>query len=156
MHCIRSSILQHLGLRVSVRPVLLLQNKNAAFKSIGITNFTSSADGSQDQILNRVIELVKKYDKTNASKVKKTAAVSLCVASVVFSEDVCKHGLVIQVTEKADFNKDLSLDSLDRVELVMAIEEEFSIEIPEEKADKLTCCGDIATYILSETHPKNI
>lgn len=60
----------------------------------------------------------------------------------------------LQVTEKADFQKDLSLDSLDKVELVMAIEEEFSIEIPEEKADKLTCCGDVATYILSETHPK--
>lgn len=36
----------------------------------------------------------------------------------------------------------------------MAIEEEFSIEIPDEKADKLTCCGDVATYILSETPTK--
>ena len=55
-----------------------------------------------------------------------------------------------QVTETADFQKDLSLDSLDRVELVMAFEEEFSIEIPEEKADKLTCCANIARYIVSE------
>lgn len=46
------------------------------------------------------------------------------------------------------------MDSLDRVEIVMAIEEEFSIEIPEEKADKLTCCGDVATYIVSQTLPK--
>ncbi|CAE6213594.1 unnamed protein product [Arabidopsis arenosa] len=127
MHCIRSSILQHLRLRVSVRPTLLLQNENG-FKSIGYMNFTSeaAADGGQDQILSRVIELVKKYDKTNTSK----------------------------VTERADFQKDLSLDSLDKVELVMAIEEEFSIEIPDEKADKLTCCGDVATYILSETPTK--
>jgi NADH dehydrogenase (ubiquinone) 1 alpha/beta subcomplex 1 len=50
-----------------------------------------------------------------------------------------------QVTETADFQKDLCLDSLDRVELVMAFEEEFSIEIPEEKADKLTCCADVAS-----------
>ncbi|AED95542.1 Acyl carrier protein 3 [Arabidopsis thaliana] len=127
MHCIRSSILQHLRLRVSVRPTSLLQNENG-FKSIGIFNFTSeaAADGGQDQILSRVIELVKKYDKTNTS----------------------------EVTERADFQKDLSLDSLDKTELVMAIEEEFSIEIPDEKADKLTCCGDVATYILSETPTK--
>ncbi|PIA58394.1 hypothetical protein AQUCO_00500367v1, partial [Aquilegia coerulea] len=51
------------------------------------------------------------------------------------------------VTETADFRKDLSLDSLDRVELVMALEEEFAIEIPEEEADKLTCCADVAKYI---------
>lgn len=55
-----------------------------------------------------------------------------------------------QVTETADFQKDLSLDSLDRVELVMAFEQEFSIEIPDEKADKLTCCADVARYITSK------
>lgn len=41
------------------------------------------------------------------------------------------------------------MDSLDRVELVMAFEQEFSIEIPDEKADKLTCCADVAKYIAS-------
>lgn len=55
-----------------------------------------------------------------------------------------------QVTETADFQKDLNLDSLDRVELVMVFEEEISIEIPEEKADKLTCCADIAKYMAEE------
>ncbi len=59
-----------------------------------------------------------------------------------------------QVTEKADFQKDLSLDSLDRVELVMAFEEEFSIEIPDEKADKLSCCADVAKYIVSGAEQK--
>ena len=54
-----------------------------------------------------------------------------------------------QVNETADFQKDLNLDSLDRVELVMAFEQEFSIEIPDEKADKLTCCADVAKYIAS-------
>lgn len=51
------------------------------------------------------------------------------------------------MTEAADFQKDLSLDSLDRVELVMAFEQEFSIQIPDDKADKLTCCADVAKYI---------
>lgn len=59
-----------------------------------------------------------------------------------------------QVTEKADFQKDLSLDSLDRVELVMAIEQEFSVEIPEEKADQLKCCADVTEYIISAADHK--
>lgn len=59
-----------------------------------------------------------------------------------------------QVTEKADFQKDLCLDSLDRVELVMAFEQEFSIEIPEEKADELKCCADVAKYIISGDEQK--
>lgn len=64
----------------------------------------------------------------------------------------------LQVTETADFQKDLSLDSLDRVELVMAFEQEFSIEIPDDKADKLTCCADVAKYIISESqiNDKNV
>lgn len=60
----------------------------------------------------------------------------------------------LQVTETADFQKDLSLDSLDRVELVMAFEEEFSIEIPDEEADKLKCCADVAKYIKSGADKK--
>ncbi|XP_061344389.1 LOW QUALITY PROTEIN: acyl carrier protein 3, mitochondrial [Gastrolobium bilobum] len=77
-----------------------------------------STVASSDLILDRVIALAKKYDKIDASK----------------------------VTETADFQKDLNLDSLDRVEL---LEEEFLVEIPDEKADKLTCCADVAKYIAS-------
>lgn len=60
----------------------------------------------------------------------------------------------LQVTEKADFQKDLSLDSLDKVELVMSFEQEFSIEIPEEEADKLSCCADVARYLASAVEEK--
>ncbi len=52
-----------------------------------------------------------------------------------------------QVTEKAKFVEDLGADSLDTVELVMALEEEFSIEIPDEDAEKITSVGDAVTYI---------
>lgn len=38
----------------------------------------------------------------------------------------------------------------------MALEEEFSIEIPDEKADKLACCADIAKYIASGADQKNL
>lgn len=83
---------------------------------------------SHDQIMTQVIGLVEKFDKIDATK----------------------------VTETADFQKDLCLDSLDRVELVMAFEQEFSIEIPDEKADRLTCCADVAKYIISEAQQKNM
>ena len=52
-----------------------------------------------------------------------------------------------QVTEEAKFVEDLGADSLDTVELVMALEEEFSIEIPDEDAEKIASVGDAIKYI---------
>ncbi|KAJ6317066.1 hypothetical protein OIU78_020196 [Salix suchowensis] len=109
-----------MGLRGSAEQLLFAQRGNV-FKQLR-WQMCTSAGNSPDQIMDRVIELVKKFDKIDANR----------------------------VTEAADFQKDLSLDSLDRVELVMAFEQEFSIEIPEEKADKLTCCADVAKYIVSK------
>ncbi len=57
-----------------------------------------------------------------------------------------------EVTEKASFVDDLGADSLDTVELVMALEEEFNIEISDEDAEKLRTVGDAVTYI--ESHAK--
>ena len=51
------------------------------------------------------------------------------------------------MTEKAKFVEDLGADSLDTVELVMALEEEFSLEIPDEDAEKITSVGDAIDYI---------
>ncbi len=52
-----------------------------------------------------------------------------------------------QVTENAKFVEDLGADSLDTVELVMALEEEFSIEIPDEDAEKIATVTDAINYI---------
>lgn len=52
-----------------------------------------------------------------------------------------------QVTPEAKFVDDLGADSLDTVELVMALEEEFSIEIPDEDAEKIGSVGDAINYI---------
>ncbi len=52
-----------------------------------------------------------------------------------------------QVTKEAKFIEDLGADSLDTVELVMAFEEEFDIEVPDEEAEKLQCVSDIVAYI---------
>ena len=52
-----------------------------------------------------------------------------------------------QVTPDAKFIEDLGADSLDTVELIMALEEEFSIEVPDEEAEKLVSVGDVTRYI---------
>ncbi len=52
-----------------------------------------------------------------------------------------------EVTEQASFVDDLGADSLDIVELVMALEEEFDLEIPDEDAEKIVTVGDAVNYI---------
>jgi acyl carrier protein len=71
-------------------------------------------------------------------KVKKIIADQLSV-----SED--------QITPKSDFVADLGADSLDTVELVMALEEEFEIDIPDEEAEKIKTFQDILDYIKNHT-----
>ena len=52
-----------------------------------------------------------------------------------------------QVTPEAKFIEDVGADSLDTVELVMAFEEEFGIDVPDEEAEKLQSVGDVVRYI---------
>jgi len=54
---------------------------------------------------------------------------------------------VTEVTPTASFVNDLGADSLDTVELVMALEEEFGIEIPDEDAEKISTVADVISYI---------
>ncbi len=56
-----------------------------------------------------------------------------------------------EVTPTAKFIEDLGADSLDTVELVMAFEEEFGIEIPDEDAEKIVNVGDAIQYIKDNT-----
>ncbi|KAJ7967837.1 Acyl carrier protein [Quillaja saponaria] len=126
MQSIRNSILSYVKLRRPTERFLFNSDEKARMQ---LSQWMCSSTGrDQNQITKRVVGLVKKFDKIDASK----------------------------VTETAHFQKDLSLDSLDRVELVMAFEEEFSIEIPEEKADKLTCCAEVAKFIVSGAEQKNM
>ena len=55
-----------------------------------------------------------------------------------------------QIRPEASFVEDLGADSLDIVELIMGIEEEFDIEIPDEDAEKLTSVGEALSYTLSK------
>lgn len=51
------------------------------------------------------------------------------------------------ITSKTVLAKDLNADSLDAVEIIMALEDEFGVEIPDEEAEKLKTVGDIVNYI---------
>ncbi|MFL2939042.1 MAG: acyl carrier protein [Opitutales bacterium] len=70
----------------------------------------------------------------NADRVKK-----IIISQLNVSEE--------QVTPEANFIDDLGADSLDQVELVMALEEEFGPEIPEEEAEKLQTVGSVIEYV---------
>lgn len=59
-----------------------------------------------------------------------------------------------EVTPQASFIEDLGADSLDTVELVMALEEEFGIEIPDEDAEKMATVGDAIKYIEEKSSAK--
>ena len=56
-----------------------------------------------------------------------------------------------EITPEASFIEDLGADSLDTVELIMALEEEFDIEIPDEEAEKIKSVQNVIDYILA--HP---
>ncbi len=81
----------------------------------------------------------------------------LCEAKEVIQVDVAERvkELVVEqlgvdaeeVTNEASFVDDLGADSLDIVELVMAFEEEFDLEIPDEDAEKIRTVGDAIEYI---------
>jgi acyl carrier protein len=60
-----------------------------------------------------------------------------------------------EVTPEASFIDDLGADSLDTVELIMALEEEFGVEIPDEDAEKMTCVGDAIKYINEKAPQKD-
>ncbi len=60
-----------------------------------------------------------------------------------------------QVTRNTSFQEDIGADSLDIVELVMELEEEFSITIPDEEAEKIKTVGEAIDYIQKESDKKS-
>ncbi len=59
-----------------------------------------------------------------------------------------------QITPEANFVDDLGADSLDTVELVMALEEEFDLEISDEEAEKLTTVNRVISYVVDRVDKK--
>jgi NADH dehydrogenase (ubiquinone) 1 alpha/beta subcomplex 1, acyl-carrier protein len=90
------------------------------------TRFYSAAHHklSESEVTERVLNVVKGFEKVDPAK----------------------------VSAKSHFVSDLGLDSLDAVEVVMALEEEFVIEIPDSEAEKIQSVADAVNYI--STHPQ--
>ncbi|OAL51948.1 acyl carrier protein [Pyrenochaeta sp. DS3sAY3a] len=85
--------------------------------------YSASAGLSQDEVTGRIMDLLKNFDKV---------------------QDTTK------LNAESHFHNDLGLDSLDTVEVVMAIEEEFSIEIPDKEADAIHSVKQAVEYILAQ------
>ncbi|NUQ69263.1 MAG: acyl carrier protein [Chthonomonadales bacterium] len=77
---------------------------------------------------------------TNFDRVKKVIANKL-------------HCSEEEITEGASFIEDLGADSLDNVELVMGLEEEFDVDISDEEAEKIRTVGDALKFIEEKTKP---
>jgi len=80
--------------------------------------------------------------------VRKEEEVNMALADDVKAIISEQLGVKIEeVTDSASFIDDLGADSLDTVELVMALEEKFSVEIPDEDAEKMTTVGEAIKYL---------
>ncbi|KAF9591323.1 hypothetical protein IFM89_003946 [Coptis chinensis] len=106
---------------IRVLPAVTKQNVTKS----RLNRWMSSHDDHLDkeEVIDRVLSVVKSFPKVDPS----------------------------QVTTDVHFQKDLGLDSLDNVEIVMALEEEFKLEIPDKEADKIDSCTLAIEYI--SNHP---
>ncbi|XP_030966980.1 acyl carrier protein 1, mitochondrial [Quercus lobata] len=122
---LRAAILRHV--RVPVKTLTLAGRKSQPWGSYGASLRFLSSHGddhlSKDEVIERVLSVIKSFPKVDPS----------------------------QVTPDVHFQKDLGLDSLDNVEIVMALEEEFKLEIPDKEADKIDSCNLAIEYIYN--HP---
>ncbi|KAI1082557.1 acyl carrier protein [Whalleya microplaca] len=93
----------------------------AAFQTVRM--YSAAAALNREEVEGRIIGILRGFDKVNDPK---------------------------NIKADAHFSNDLGLDSLDTVEVVMAIEEEFSIEIPDKDADAIHSVNQAIDYILSQ------
>ncbi|XP_078149514.1 mitochondrial acyl carrier protein 1 [Carex rostrata] len=123
---LRPAILRHL--RIPAQAQSLTMDRSAPILSSLMNRIRSmSSHGDEhlthEEVVERVLDVVKCFPKVDPSK----------------------------VTPHVHFQKDLGLDSLDTVEIVIALEEEFKLEIPDMEADKIDSCPLAIEYIAN--HP---
>lgn len=94
-------------------------HQHPAWRDISLSHVRRMATVTEDEIISRVLAVCKAFDKIVADK----------------------------LTLESHFIKDLGLDSLDHVEVIMAVEDEFGFEIPDEHAEKLSTPALIAKYV---------
>ncbi|GLT51515.1 hypothetical protein SLA2020_249200 [Shorea laevis] len=120
---LRPAVLRHI--RVPVGTLTPTGLKPLQWGLCNSLRFFSSHDDhlTKEEVIERVLSIVKSFPKVDPA----------------------------EVTPDVHFQKDLGLDSLDNVEIVMALEEEFKLEIPDKEADKIASCHLAIEYIY--THP---
>ncbi|KAI9738257.1 MAG: hypothetical protein M1834_008755 [Cirrosporium novae-zelandiae] len=121
---IKTSRFSSLVSRSTARGSFVLKPAATQAKPFQSIRFYSAPAGlTQDEVEGRILDMLKGFDKvSDASKLSPTS----------------------------HFSNDLGLDSLDTVEVVMAIEEEFSIEIPDKEADAIHSVDQAVQYILKQ------
>ncbi|KAJ5046507.1 uncharacterized protein L3040_003750 [Drepanopeziza brunnea f. sp. 'multigermtubi'] len=109
--------------RPAAQSYIFSQSRFAPSAFQAVRCYSAAAGLSKTEVEGRIVDLLKNFDKvTDASKLSPTS----------------------------NFANDLGLDSLDTVEVVMAIEEEFSIEIPDKEADAIHSVDKAVEYILAQ------
>merc|ERR1712216_386015 len=111
-------------LKVSRAPGVLVPSLSPSTSFAFTRFFGETSFLGKDEVTERILSVVKDFGKVEEGNLSPTA----------------------------HFNKDLGLDSLDAVEVVMALEEEFAIEIPDAEADRILSVGDAVTYITAHPH----
>ncbi|GMI84538.1 mitochondrial acyl carrier protein 2 [Hibiscus trionum] len=132
MAAVRGALLKHL--RVNATPLSLLRNPNPTRNGLFALTFSAIRRGFSDEVMGSFLDKSEVTDRV------------LCVVKNFQKVDPSK------VTPTAHFQKDLGLDSLDTVEVVMALEEEFGFEIPDNEADKISSINHAVEFIAS--HPQ--
>ncbi|KAE8666966.1 Acyl carrier protein 2 [Hibiscus syriacus] len=118
---LRAAVLRHIRLPVQTLPAIGTRPQS---QRSFLRLFSSHDDHlTKEEVIDRVLDVIKSFPKVDPSK----------------------------VTPDVHFQKDLGLDSLDNVEIVMALEEEFKLEIPDKEADKIDSCNLAIVYIYN--HP---
>ncbi|XWS65213.1 hypothetical protein CRYUN_Cryun05aG0073100 [Craigia yunnanensis] len=130
MAAVRGALLKHLRVKATPLPRNLIPISNGLFALTfnairrRLSNEVKGSFLDKSEVTDRVIYVVKNFQKVDPSK----------------------------VTPNAHFQNDLGLDSLDTVEVVMALEEEFGFEIPDNEADKISTINHAVEFIAS--HPQ--
>ncbi|XP_022146921.1 acyl carrier protein 1, mitochondrial [Momordica charantia] len=120
----RAAVLRHVRVPVRLLALAHRECQPQPFSGVLLRLFSSHDDHlTKEEVIERVLAVIKCHPKVDPSKV---------------SPDV-------------HFEKDLGLDSLDTVEIVMALEEEFKLEIPDKEADKIDSCNLAIEYVYN--HP---
>jgi NADH dehydrogenase (ubiquinone) 1 alpha/beta subcomplex 1 len=98
------------------------------YNKVAIRSFSSGGGAlDPDTVTQRVVKAISQYKKIEGGK---------------------------DITPNSNFLNDLGLDSLDQVEVLLGVEDEFSIEIPDAVAEEMKTVGDVIKYVLTNPHAK--